>query len=45
LSLVPMRMILSIRQAGDLLPQVEGLVVVGIDRDQQAVLRQGRSPW
>ena len=27
-------------EAGDLLPQAEGLVVIGIDRDQELVLRQ-----
>ena len=31
---------LAVGQAGDLLPQVEGLVVVDIDGDQQLVLRQ-----
>ena len=35
-----MRMILLVRQAGDLLPQLERLVVVDIDGDQQAVDRQ-----
>ena len=35
-----MRMMLLVRQAGDLLPQVDGLVVLGIDGDQQLVRRQ-----
>ena len=35
-----MRMILLVGQAGDLLPQIEGLVVVDIDGDQQPVVRQ-----
>jgi hypothetical protein len=37
-----MRMI-GIRQARDLLPEREGLVVVGIDRDQQLVLGRPNS--
>ena len=35
-----MRMILLVGQAGDLLPEVEGLVVVDIDGDHQPVARQ-----
>ena len=32
-------------QAGDLLPQVEGVVVLGIDGDRQPVLGEARTPW
>ena len=35
-----MRMMRCVRQAGDLLPQVEGLVVLGIDRDGEPRRRQ-----
>ena len=35
-----MRMILLVGQPGDLLPEVEGLVVVDVDRDQEPVRRQ-----
>ena len=35
-----MRMIAALGQPGDLLPQIEGLVVVDIDGDGQLVLRQ-----
>ena len=34
-----------VRQAGDLLPEVDGLVVGVVDGDQQLVGRQRRSPW
>ena len=35
-----MRMMLALGEARDLLPQIEGLVVVDIDGDGQPVLRQ-----
>ena len=35
-----MRMILRLRQAGDLLPEVERLVVLGEDGDEELVLGQ-----
>ena len=36
---------LVVGQPGDLLPQVEGLIVVVIDGDQQLVLSAARIPW
>ena len=39
-----MRMMRLVGQAGDLPPEVDGLVVLVIDGDQQPVLRQAELP-
>ena len=36
---------LVVGEAGDLLPEVEGVVVICIDGDQQAILGEDRGPW
>ena len=45
LSLVAMRMMRSVGEAGDLLPVIGSLVVGVVDGDQQALRRRGRIPW